>query len=353
MTRLKAGIIGGGVITDMHSPGFRDYDKAEIYAVADIDEKVARRRAAEWGAKKWFTDYRQLLDDKDIDFVEIITPHGLHCRMVCDAAAAGKHVSVQKPMAMSIVECDKMIAATAEAGVKFKVFENFVFYPPYVQAKKMIDNGEIGDPLTVRMHLGTGGLGGWYVPLTVWAWRLSSDECGPGAAIFDDGQHKFSIGIDLFGRIDKVYAYISRTLNRIDSPAVIGWTYKDFPERQGIFDLSFQPSLWVKGKYYSADERFEIIGTKGAITITRCTAQLKDEPPLVLYRDGKTTLYENLRADWVDSFSDSMHAFAEAIIDDTEPHLTGERGKQVLQFSFAAFKAAETGQPVDPDDVYF
>lgn len=350
MRKLKFGFIGGGRITDMHTPAYKNNPKAEIYAVCDINEEVAKKRVQEWGCKKYYTDYKELLEDSNIDAVEIITPHQFHKEMVVAAAEAGKHVSVQKPMAMNVKECDLMIEACKKADVKLKVFENFVFYPPYVKAKELIEEGAIGEPLTIRLKLGSAGKGGWYVPLKTWMWHINETECGGGPTIFDDGYHKFSLGIYFFGEIDKVYAWIDRSFVYIDSPAMICWRYKN-RKSLGYFETTIAPHMTVKSKYYSADERVEITGTKGVIWVTRCTGKLLDIPPLILYSEGKTVCFEDIRCDWLDSFIDSTNHFIDCILYNQQPSLTGERGKEVLQFALSAHISAKEGREVSPDEI--
>ena len=350
MDVLNFGIIGCGRITDLHAPGYARSDIMRIHAVCDVNPDVVTRRKREWGAEKGYTDYNQLLADPDIHAVEIITPHHLHKEICVAACRAGKHVSVQKPMALNVHQCDEMIAAAREAGVKLKVFENFVFYPPYVKAKELMDDGAIGEPLCMRIHLGGGARGGWKVPLRAWLWRLNEDTCGGGPNIFDDGYHKFSIGIHFFGAVDSVNAWVDRSFGIIDAPAMISWKHKN-GGRVGFLDSTMSPHMTVKSKYYTADERVEILGAEGALWITRCTAQLLDEPALTLYRNGETRTFEDIRADWQDSFIDSTQHFAHCILNDEEPLLTGERGREVLQFAIAAIKSSTTGSAIRPDDV--
>jgi predicted dehydrogenase len=348
--RLNVGIIGCGRIADMHAPGYlRGGVPARIYAVCDVDRATAERRAKEWGAQRAFTDYRELLADPDVHAVEIITPHRLHRQMCLDACRAGKHVSVQKPMAMNVTECDEMIRAAREAKVKLKVFENFVFYPPYVKARALIRDGAIGEPLSIRIKLAA-GRGGWKVPLAAWLWRLNEEVCGGGPTIFDDGYHKFSTAIFLLGAVERVHAWIDRTFAAIDAPAMISWAYKE-GGRVGLIDATVSPSMTVRSKYYGADERVEITGTEGAIWVTRCTGKLLDEPPLQLYRKGQVTSFEDVRCDWLDSFIDSTRHFVLAIRDGTDPVLSGEKGKEVLQFTLAAIRSAKLGTFVRPDDI--
>jgi len=349
MDRLNVGIIGGGRIADMHAPGYlREDIGARIWAVCDANPQVAERRAREWGAEKWYTNHLELLADPQVQAVEILTPHHLHKRMCLDACAAGKHVSVQKPMALNVAECDEMIAAAKSAGVKLKVFENFVFYPPYVKARELIDRGDIGEPLSIRIKLAA-GKGGWKVPLKSWLWRLNEESCGGGPTIFDDGYHKFSTALYFLGPVERVHAWIDRSFAAIDAPAMISWTHTS--GRVGLLDATFSPNMAVRSKYYGADERVEITGSEGVLWLTRCTGKLLDEPPLLLYRGGQVTAFEDLRCDWLDSFMESTRQFVSAVREGGEPALSGERGKEVLQFALAAIRSAQRGVEIRPDEV--
>ncbi len=166
MKPVNVAIVGCGRISDLHAAGYRDYADAKIVAVCDTNRKHAKTKAKEWGAEKIYTDYAELLKDPEIDLVELLVPHYLHCPMTVQAAEAGKHVSVQKPMALNAAEADEMITATEKAGVLFRVYENFVHYAPAKKAKELLDAGEIGKPVMLRMHINTGNSPkGWKIPL--------------------------------------------------------------------------------------------------------------------------------------------------------------------------------------------
>jgi predicted dehydrogenase len=349
MDLIRVGIIGCGRIADMHAPGYLDRPDAAIAAICDASPEILETRSRQWGNPRTYLDYRELLADPDIDLVEILTPHHLHCKMVCDAAAAKKNISVQKPMAMNATECDKMNEAAFYAGVQLKVFENFVFYPPFVMMKKLIQEGEIGDVLTARLKLGA-LTGGWHVPLTSWIWRLNPDLCGPGPNLFDDGYHKFSMAVDLFGPIESVKAWVDYSMGVIDSPAMVAMTFREHPAI-AYFETSFTPNAKMRSDYYGADERVEITGTRGTITMTRCTGKLMEEPALILYRDGRTIGFEDLRTDWLDGFIDSTHHYLDAIRNYRAPKLSGVVGKHVLQAALAAYVSSRDGARIDPETV--
>ena len=89
MDKLRVGFVGAGRIADLHALVYRDNPEAEIYAVCDSQEEVARQRVQEWRAKMWFNDYHELLRDEAVDAVEILTPHHLHAEMTIAALEAG------------------------------------------------------------------------------------------------------------------------------------------------------------------------------------------------------------------------------------------------------------------------
>jgi predicted dehydrogenase len=126
MEKIRVCIVGIGRIATLNVLGYKDNPDAEIYAVCSRNEEKGRKAAEEWKAQKVYTDYDEMLKDPKIDMVELLVPHNLHCEMTIKACEAGKHVSVQKPMAMNLKECDLMIEAAKKAGVKLKVYENFI-----------------------------------------------------------------------------------------------------------------------------------------------------------------------------------------------------------------------------------
>lgn len=364
MKKIRVCVVGCGRIATLNVMGYRDYPDAEVYAVCDLNRERAEAFAKETGASKIYTDYEEALRDPDIDVIELLVPHHLHCKMTVKACEAGKHVSVQKPMALSLEECDTMIEAAKKAGVKLKVYENFIFYPPYVKAKELIDQGEIGAPLTIRIKMNAGNnKHGWAVDPATWAWRMEESKSGGGELVFDDGNHKFSIARYFMGEPESVFAYIGKSMMEgetfikkdgteipfyQDAPSMITWRCKG-GERYGVFDITWSKDLEINSDYYACDERVEITGTKGVLWITRCTGKMLKVPTLILYRDGQTIQYDNLRDDWADSFIDSTRDFIEAIKDDRPPVLTGEDGREVLKFSLAAMRAAAENRPVEVD----
>jgi predicted dehydrogenase len=358
MNPVRVAIVGCGRISDLHQMGYRNRTDAKIVAVCDTNKTRARVKAKEWGVDKIYTDYQQLLEDKAVDLVELLTPHHMHCPMTVQAAQAGKHISVQKPMALSALEADKMITAAKAAGVMLRVYENFVYYAPAMRARVMIEAGEIGEIHAVRMHVSTGTSDtSWKVPLSAWLWRFNEKQCGGGPLVFDHGYHLFSLGYYLGGPVEKVFAWIDQTpvreaggVVKVDAPAAIIFQYKA-PHCYGLLDIEHTPKMRIYSDYYADDDRIEVIGEKGILFINRYTAKTVELPELMLFKDGKTTPIPIEGVEWHDSFIAATRDCIEKLKTGEQPRLDGLTGKRVLQFSLAALQSAATGREVRPDDV--
>lgn len=355
MSQIGVGIIGCGRISDLHTLGYIDMKDSRIVAVCDHKLKIAQKKADQWGVEKVYQDYTDLLADPHVQLVELLTPHHLHAEMTIAACNAGKHISVQKPMALNVLEANRMIHAADRAGVLLRIYENFVFYPPFVRAKKMIEAGEIGDPQMIRVHYNSGSLQhSWKVPIRAWLWRFNEKQSGGGPIIFDHGYHLFSISRYLMGEVEKVYAWIDNspilpTLN-VDAPATIMVKFKS-SRRYGVMDFSHTPKIQIDSQYYADDNRVEVIGEKGILLINRCTTRTLNLPELMLFRDGVTSPIELARVEWHDSFIDCTQHFIEVIKTGGKPVLDGSTGKAVLQFSLAAHLSARFGREIHPDDI--
>ena len=348
---LRVGIIGTGRISDLHAIEYLQSDRAQIVAVCDIDNKSAQRRAGEWGVPpgRVFNNHHDLLALPDLDLVEILLPHHLHHPVALDTLAAGKHVSVQKPMALTLPQADEMIAAAAATEKTLRVYENFIFYPPIVRAKALIDAGEIGDPLTIRIKSNAGfSPTAWHVPLTAWAWRFNPEICGGGPLLFDDGHHKFALAWHFMGLADEVHAWIGEMElmpgRVLDTPAIVSWKFP--ANRFGSLEVVYSPQLQIDTRYYAQDDRVEITGTKGVLWINGGHGRLTNAPAVALCRDGKTRTFDDIPTGWEQSFIHATRHLIDALHDGGPPSLTGAEGRTILRSLLAAQHSARTGPSV-------
>jgi len=353
LKKLQVGIIGTGVISSLHAEGYLASDKAEIAAVCDVVEEKAKDRMKLWGAKKYYTDYNKLLKDDDIDAVEVLTPHHLHKTMVVAAAEAGKHISVQKPMALNVKECDEMISAAKKAGVVLNMTENFLFYPPLVKMKELIDANEIGEPVIVRMESVNGtSIGGWYRPVSArdWdsaiQWRRDHGKSG-GGPLFDGGLHEIAVAKFLMGEVRDVEAQIADF--DTDAPSTIMWNYVE-PRKYGSWDFA-TTKMRIRTRYFAVHETFEVIGEEGIIWVTRCHSDMRYVSPLIMYKDGVSTNFESIESDWGLSFKNAIHHFIECALGNAKPKFSGEDGKDVIRFASAMYKSAREGRAVQLKEI--
>ena len=355
MKPIGVALVGCGRISDLHTLGYKNCEDARIVAVCDAKPARARQKAREWGVPKVYSDYEKLLQDPEIDLVELLVPHHLHCPMTIQAAMAGKHISVQKPMCLSAAEADLMIEGAAKAGVLLRVYENFVHYAPVVKAKELILKGEIGTPRMLRMHINTGhSARGWKIPLDAWAWRFNESKSGGGELVFDHGYHLFSLAYHLMGQAKRVFAWIDRTAIApgifVDAPSTIMFQFQQ-NAAYGVFDIVHTPGIVMDSKYYSDDDRVEVIGDKGNLFINRYTVRTIDLPELMLFKDGRTQPIPVEGVEWEDSFIATSRHLIDVLKHGGSPSLDGQTGKAVLQFTLAAQFSARQGREVNPQTV--
>ena len=152
MDKVRLGVLGAGNIAVMNVRGYLEDPRCDIVAVCDTDEEIGRQAAKEWGAESYYADLTDMLADDSIDAVEILTPTHLHHDHVIAALEAGKHVSVQKPVANSVEDALEMEAVADRVGRTLRISECFVHYPPLELAKRLVAEGAIGKPTSLRIR---------------------------------------------------------------------------------------------------------------------------------------------------------------------------------------------------------
>ncbi|MDY0092554.1 MAG: Gfo/Idh/MocA family oxidoreductase [Candidatus Vecturithrix sp.] len=350
MGKIQVGFIGCGRISDLHALGYRDHPDAEIAAVSDKDGRIAAKKGNEWGARKIYADYREMLDDPDIDAVEILTPQKLHEPMVIEAAASGKHILVQKPMTIDLESADRMIQAAKAGGKIYKVIENYMYYPPIRFAKQVLEAGEIGTPINMRIKFISGSSGGWDVPAETWAWRMEENVAGRGMQTFDHGHHMWAIAWFFMGEIERVCAWIDSYDNIIDCPSTIMWKYKNGIQ-YGLCDYTHAYEMYVPSDYYANDEWFEINGSKGIILVHRCTGKINPGPSVSVFKGQKWEHYDHLDSDWAAGFVGATHNFIAAMKGEEVPQLSGEQARKILAVALAIQKSSQERREVYVDEL--
>ena len=364
---LRVGIIGCGDIANLNVLGYLGSQETELVAVSDLDLKMAGKKLERWGLRTVpiYEDYKKMIDHEDLDIVEILTPHHLHAPMTEYCAKAGvPGISVQKPMAHTITDCDNMIRVCKEENVKLKLFENFRFYPVYLRAKELLEQGLIGEPLNFRINTIAMGGPGMYVDIKALLWRRNFEKCGGGSWIYDDGIHKLSMALWLMDqeKVDELYSWIDYFTTVMDSPSYIFWKYpskeSDDPPKYGSMQFTLAPNVYYPNNYYDCDEFIEISGTKGMMWLNQCTgggniiSKTPQFPPIVVYSGGEVKNFgEELPRDWRYSFINSTEHFIKAVQEGSEPIYTGKQGKNLCVFGKLPYISTQKKRIVRWDEI--
>src|SRR5438105_4929503 len=138
--KIKVGIIGSQFVSHIHTISLKGCAQAELFAVASPTPGHAEQFAAKHGIPHAFANYQKLLAMPEVDMIVVGVPNDLHCRVTVDAAAAGKHVVMEKPLCLNLSDADRMIEACRRAKVKLMYAEELCFTPKYVRFKQLLDS---------------------------------------------------------------------------------------------------------------------------------------------------------------------------------------------------------------------
>lgn len=342
MSKVGIAIVGCGTISQLNVPGYLEHPNCEIVALCDVNEDRAIAKAKEWKINpRIYTDYDSVLADEAVDAVELLSPTHLHSSQIISGLNAGKHVSCQKPIATSMDEAKEIRKAVENNEKIFRVTENFLYYPPITKAKELIEDDAIGTPSLVRIRTIRGfGMETKIRPeKDAYVWRRDPSK-NPGGMLYDDGWHKYATAISWVGGVEKVTSMVTRTDDFLaDTPSAAVMKVKD-KDCLITIDYSSANEMPIKGKYYSADEFFEIIGPKGTIWVTRCTGELLDMPPVILVKGDETISY-SVPADWIEGFKGAARAFIDAITENKSLDMDIDFSSQVLEVALAMYESSD------------
>jgi predicted dehydrogenase len=209
MDQLRWGLIGCGDIARKRvAPALRDLAACELVAICRKRSELAESFAREFGARKWYSDWLDLIHDEEVEAVYLATPVHLHAAQTIAAAEAGKHVLCEKPMAMNVTQCDEMLAVCRANKIMMGVSYYRHFYPVIARIKSLLASGEIGHPVLAQINAFE-----WFNPQDndSRAWLLKKAFAG-GGPMFDFGCHRIEVLAHIFGHISKVAALTANAL---------------------------------------------------------------------------------------------------------------------------------------------
>lgn len=178
---MRVGVIGcGAVARKGHLIALSQLKNIELYAVSDIDKELAKKTAKKYGAVKYFADYKELLSEDSIDLIDICTPSSLHAQIALDAASAGKHILVEKPLASTVQEAQSVLDAISKNNVRLCVVQNYRYFPALREARNLALNGRFGRIVSIT--------GSAHTPIPL-QWTSSTWLYQHSGALYDFGPH--------------------------------------------------------------------------------------------------------------------------------------------------------------------
>ncbi|PHM37830.1 Gfo/Idh/MocA family protein [Xenorhabdus innexi] len=277
MQKIRWGIIGCGNVTEVKSgPAFYKLENSELIAVMRRNAALAKDFSDRHNIPKWYSDAESLINDPEIDAVYIATPPSSHKKYTLLAAAAGKIVYVEKPMALTFSECNEMIAACQRYNVPLFVAYYRRALPRFIKIKELIDLGAIGSPRMVSCQLFREMESRYLDPENL-PWFVQPEISGGGLFV-DLACHTLDILDFLLGKIVSVRGHANSQAKAYPAEDCVSMSFMFENQVQGIGIWNF-----VAG---SREDKTEIIGTKGKITFST----FGDSP--ILYYDESNTLHQ-------------------------------------------------------------
>ncbi|MFV1878376.1 Gfo/Idh/MocA family protein [Nioella sp.] len=273
-TSLNIGLIGTGFMGQAHALGYATAEKVfdlpyglTLRTVADVTEEAAAKAAKRFGFDSWTTDWRDLLNDPEIDVIDITAPNALHKEMALAAIAAGKHVFCEKPLAPLSADAREMAKAAKAAGVVTQVGFNYLCNPMMGLAKQMIEAGELGE---IRSYRGIHAED--YMADASAPHSFRTDPAG-GGVLADLGSHALATAEYLLGPItrvmgDCVTAIDSRPdRNGTPAPVLVDDVSRAFLRFENGATGSIEANWIATGRKMQHD--FEVHGSKGALILSQ------------------------------------------------------------------------------------
>lgn len=360
MDKVRIGIIGcGGIAHGKHMPALAKVPQAAMVAFCDVVEEKAHKAAREFGTKNALccTDYRELLERKDIDVVHVLTPNKQHSFITVDALESGKHVMCEKPMAINSAEAKKMLDAAKRTGKKLTIGYQNRFKADSFYLKKVVENGDLGEiyyakALAVRRR-----------GVPTWGVFLDAENQG-GGPLIDIATHALDLCLyemDNYEPKMVVGASFRKLADHENAANIWGpWDPKKFTVEDAAFGfvrmkngaLISVESSWALNTLRADDGKIILCGDKaGADTLgEKNTLRINGEKFSKLY-----TAEPDLSAGGVDFYEGSVgkpqdieaRMWIDHVMDDTKPLIVKpEQAYVVTQILEAIYQSADTGKPV-------
>ena len=341
---IRVGIIGCGKIAQVrHIPEYAANPHVEVYGFYDINQARTEELAKKYGGKA-FASYEELLADPAIEAVSVCVANHAHAEISIAALKAGKHVLCEKPMAVTLEECEAMVAAAKESGKYLMIGQNQRLAKAHSKAKELIAQGAIGKVLTFRTIFGHGGPETWSIDPGSNVWFFDKTKAAMGA-MADLGIHKTDMIQYVLGtKIVKTQAVLT-TLDKKDATGqLIGVDDNAiciYQMENGI--IGTMTASWT---YYAAEDNTTVIyGTKGEL-------RLYDDPKYSVQQinaDGTRIDYQidQIQTNDNQTASGIIDLFVESLVEQKAPEISGENVLHAMKAVFASIESSAKGCAIE------
>ena len=249
------GIVGCGMIADIHAQALCSIPEVRLIGVTDVSVASANAFAEKYGVCAYET-YEQMLADENIDAVCICTPSGFHAQQAKTALLAGKHVAVEKPIAMTVSEADSVIAAAKESGKLLSVISQLRFAPDSIRLKNAVQNGSFG-----KIHFCNLSMKYWRDETYYSGSRWKGSRLLDGGILMNQGIHGIDLLHHIMGDIEVTGSVTDRLHHKIEAPDTALALLRYECGALGVLEST-------TAAYPGFDLKLEIIGTKGYAVFT-------------------------------------------------------------------------------------
>ncbi|MEA3337462.1 MAG: Gfo/Idh/MocA family oxidoreductase [Chloroflexota bacterium] len=334
---IRFGLIGCGRVAPRHAQSLSQLPETEMRAVADIRQDRAERFAAEYNTES-FVDYARLLDRSDIDAVSICVPSGLHARVALDALEAGKHVLVEKPIALNLADADRMIATARAHNRMLGVVLQNRYNSPMQQIRQLIDQDALGE-----LYLGNACVR-WYRPQSYYEDDWHGTWAMDGGALMNQSIHHIDALQWFMGPVQSVQAYTATLAHEMEAEDVGVAVLKFASGALGTVEgstLTWPKNLEGSVAIFGGKGSVKIGGTAlNRITLWKVAGQLEQEAEILTsQRVDPPSVYGY-------SHREVIREFAHALIAGRSPGTPGEEARKSLELVLAIYQSAGTGKEV-------
>jgi predicted dehydrogenase len=355
MEALKTAIVGCGKVGHLHAKALSRLPESVFVGVCDVDLQRAQQFAAQYKVKA-YQDVEEMIAEAGVESLTVCTPHPLHAEPAIQAAKAGVHVLIEKPLASSLQDCDNILRAAKQGGVKIGTMCQRRFYAPCQRIKRAIEEGKLGRPV-----LGSVAMYGWrdqaYYQSDLWrgSWKAEG-----GGVLVNQAPHQLDLLQWYMGPIDELFGFwgnLNHPYIEVEDTAVAVLRFKNGALGNIVVSNSQNPALYGRVYVHGSNGASVGVQTDGGAMFIAGMSSITEPPINDLWTvPGEEALLKKWQKEDSDFFL-SINAveyyhqlqvaeFLKAVMNGLDPLVTGEEGKKTVEIFTAIYRSQRDQKPL-------